>query len=149
MENKGLRGVCVHQHVSRGTNKSGLNKTGNFYYLQAVACYVERCALTPPSKAPDPRRCSTSPGRSLSSSRSKMATHASTSIPGKGKDGGRWGIRDGGGGGGGVKVLVFRGKPEVVPVISSLISLATTWSCDHTLLQGRLGTIVYPGRAGI
>lgn len=54
MENKGLRGVCVLQHVSRCTNNSGLNKTGNFYYLQAVACYVERCALTPPSKAPAP-----------------------------------------------------------------------------------------------
>ena len=60
MENKGLRGVCVPQHVSRCTSKSGLNKTGNFYFLQAVACYVERCALTPPSKAPAPRRCSTS-----------------------------------------------------------------------------------------
>lgn len=92
MEKKGLREVCVPQHMSRCTSKSGLNKTRNFYYLQAVACHMECCAPTPSSKVPAPRRCSTSPGRSLSSSKSKMATHTSTSILGKGEDWGGWGL---------------------------------------------------------
>ena len=52
MEKKGLREVCVPQHMSRCMSKSGLNKTRNFYHLQAVACYMERCAPTPPSKVP-------------------------------------------------------------------------------------------------
>ena len=147
MEKKGLREVCVPQHMSRCTSKSGLNKTRNFYYLQAVA--VTWNAVHRPHRLRSRLHVVAPPGLVDPCPPQNPRWPHTHPLPPWERErlGGRWGV--GGAADGGLRVSIFRGKLEVVPIISSLISLATTWSCDHILLQGRLGTIVYSGRTGI